>query len=195
MVDFDNLNDSELVVLAKTGNRTAFGKLVERYIAGVYNFCYRLTGKTVDAKDLTQDVFINAMQSICRFRQEAGLSTWFNRIAVNLWINKTKRRDKVKFFSFERQAENEEGYVLKNQFVDPQPDPETGVQNKELELVIQNAINSLIPEQRVAVVLKYIEGKSLDEIARLCKCSVGTVGSRLARGLKELREQLKPYLK
>ena len=68
------------------------------------------------------------------------------------------------------------------------------MENKELEEIIKKSLDILTSEQRVAIVLKYIEGKSLKEIAEICKCPIGTVSARLTRGIKVMRKLLKEHI-
>jgi RNA polymerase sigma-70 factor (ECF subfamily) len=187
-------NEQTLISAIKDGDTEVFGELVKLYAERVYNFCYHLSGNDVDAKDLSQDVFIKALQSIHKFQQKSSLSTWLHQIAINLWIDKTRKRQKITFVSIDKPLDSEQGETLKKQLVESGIIPGKNIENKELEKVIQDALNKLSPEQKVVIVLKYIENKSLEEIAKICHCSVTAVGCRLFRGLKELRSHLKSYM-
>ncbi len=187
-------NEFELISAAKNGDREALGKLIELNAGKVYNLCYRLSGSDSDAKDLSQDVFITVLRFIKQFNQKSGFSTWLYRIAVNLWINKNKRGNKMMIIPIDKRVDSENNDESKPQISGTDLSPEQKAVSKELEKVVQTALESLAPEQRVAIVLKYIESKSLIEIAKICNCSVNTIGSRLARGLRVLRKYLGQYM-
>jgi len=188
-------SENELITSAINGDRNAFGKIVELYAVQVYNLSYRLTGNEPDAKDLSQEVFCRALKLIGEFKQESSISTWLHRIAVNLWLNNVKHGNIVKYESLDKSVVNEEDNEIKREFMSNELGPEEKVVVKEFNRLLQDALNELTPEQRVAFVLKYIEGKSLKEIAKICNCSVSLVGVRLARALVTLNGKLKQYYK
>ncbi|MFA5859121.1 MAG: RNA polymerase sigma factor [Elusimicrobiota bacterium] len=192
----NKLSDNDLVVLAKNGSSDAYGALVRRYTEKMYNICYRLTGCEHKAHDLLQDTFITAFKSIKRFSSNSSLTTWLYKIAVNDWINKSNREKVVDVVSIDSdKVVNKSGDTSIREIIDPKQSPEKSYSKAELENAVQYALDKLTPEQRVAIVLRYIEGRPLQEIARICNESVSTIGSRLGRGLKEIKKYLKEYVK
>jgi RNA polymerase sigma-70 factor, ECF subfamily len=187
----NDISTDALIVRIKQGDKDAFKEIIDRHAEGVYGLCYRYCGNESEAKDLAQDVFLRAFKSIKSFRQESGFSTWIYRITTNLWLNKVKRKGIIRFISIDAPVKNEESEEIKKQLPDGSLPPEEIAEKKESDEMIQKALDRLVPGQKAAVILKYVEGKSLEEIAGICGCSWKTVGSRLSRGLKELRKSLK----
>lgn len=120
------------------------------------------------------------MTSISQFRGESEFSTWLHRLVVNTCIDEQRRRKR--FFGFREAA-------VTNTTGERKP-PERRFERKELADSVQAAISELKPNFRMAVLLKYVEGLSYEEIARVLGCSKGTVASRLNRGHKELARRL-----
>lgn len=184
------MTDRETVQEIKNGNTELFKEVVKRHGSLIYSVCIRYCGSEIDAMDLTQDVFMMALKSIHRFKGESALSTWLYSIAVHHCINVSRRKRRVLFFSLDKNVMvGDEGISVEP--VDPKGDTEDYLVRREREARVQNAIEALIPEYRIVVILKYIEDKSYEEIAQICNIPVGTVGSRLSRAIEELKKILK----
>ncbi|MCS7227405.1 MAG: sigma-70 family RNA polymerase sigma factor [Endomicrobia bacterium] len=189
----ENYDDIELIHLAKNGDKEAFNKLIEKYSQRVYNLCYRLTGNKFDADDIFQETFIRAYKSIKRFKGESDFGTWLYRIAMNLWISEKRKSARKKIVSFDREIEVEDGEI-QVEYVDPEESVEEDVQEQQIQDLVQEQIVQLNADCQLIIILRYIEGKSYKEIARICKCSIGTVGSRIYRAFQILRKNLLPLL-
>lgn len=187
----NNSNEHVLVEEAKRGNAEAFNKLMEMHINEIYNLCYRLTSNKADAKDLCQETFARAFEKINLFSEKSSFSTWVHRIAVNLWISKKRR--KVKIVPLDETIETEKG-EMQIQIPDPSLSLEKEVEKKHVQEVVQQQLSLLEADLRLVIILRYIEGKSYEEIAEICKCRIGTVGSRIYRALQRLRNSLLPLL-
>ncbi|MCB4791783.1 MAG: RNA polymerase sigma factor [Elusimicrobia bacterium] len=184
------LTDEEIVQSVLAGNTEMFKEIVRKHAAMVYSVCYRLMGNEHDASDLAQEVFLSALKSIKDFKNRSLISTWLYSIAVNKGINLCNRRKKVKFYSIDTKTDASENMTQRN-LGDLNTDVENIVHNKNMKDILEKQLSKLNPEKRAIIVLRYIEDKSYEEIAEICDCPIGTVGSRLARALDELRENLK----
>lgn len=186
-------SDEELVEKIRQGDRTAFRTLVEKYQRRIYAVAYGLLGNREDALDAVQEAFIKAYRSLEGFKGKSSFYTWLYRIAANTAIDlgkKGSRREEVEFRE-EIEANEEKG----NYPIAPtSKDPASELMKKELGALIEDAIQKLPPEQRTAIVLREIEGLSYREIAKVMRCSQGTVMSRLHYGRKKLQELLGPHL-
>lgn len=183
--------DNEVIDAVCSGDTESFEVLVNRYGNRVYALCYRLSGNEADAADLSQTVFTRAFRSLKSFKRDAALMTWLHTIAVNTWINIANRRKKVYFDSLDREFDTGEDTMVR-EYADHTQNVEESVHRAEVSVRVQEQLMKLDPDQRLAVVMRYVEGRSYDEIAALCKCSVGTVGSRLSRALDKLKDGLEP---
>ena len=181
----------------KRGDAAAFETLVNERSGEIYGLLYRLTENAEEARDLTQETFLRAFQSIMHFRGESDLRTWIYRIAINQarnrwrWWRRRRRDATVSIDAPEFGGRLGLIATLKSE----QPrDPEQDTLANERERALRKALSSLRRVYREAVVLRDIEGFAYEEIATTLEISVGTVKSRLARGRQELRRKLEGSL-
>jgi RNA polymerase sigma-70 factor, ECF subfamily len=180
-------DDRQLIADCLGGRRDAFGELVSRYQARLYNAAVRLVDNPEDASDVVQDAFLNAYQALHTFKGDAEFFTWLYRIAFNTAISlKRKKRATVSLDSG-----GPEGAIDPD---DPSEyiKPGVALQRTEDEAQLQDALNRLSHEHREVLVLKDIEGMKYEEIAEILGVPIGTIRSRLHRARMELRELLPP---
>lgn len=175
--------ERDLVRRAKSGDIAAFEDLIAGYEKKVYNTAYRYFYNREDAFDITQEIFIKIYTSLSSFRESSSFSTWVYRIAVNTCIDFYRKKREITV------PINEEITILEQGAGGP-GSPEKTVENQELKVEIQKAINMLPEEQRMCIILRDVQGFSYVEISQILSCSLGTVKSRINRGRKALREIL-----
>ncbi|HXC69150.1 MAG TPA: sigma-70 family RNA polymerase sigma factor [Pyrinomonadaceae bacterium] len=182
----------------KRGDAAAFETLVNERSGEIYGLLYRLTENAEEARDLTQETFLRAFQSIVHFRGDSDLRTWIYRIAINQARNRwrwwrRRRRDATVSIDAPEFGGGRLGLIatLKSNTI---KDPEQDTLANERERALKKALSSLRRVYREAVVLRDIEGFAYEEIAATLGISVGTVKSRLARGRQELRRKLEGSL-
>jgi len=178
-----------LVSSAKKGNKEAFSELIDMYADKIYSMCYYMSKNKSEADDLFQDVFLKAYKSISTFNQESKFSTWIYRITANHCMDKMRHYKKISFFSLDKEDSDE--ITFGSKIPSKLLNPEEEVQKKESDEELVKVIAKLSPPQKAAVLLKYFDEKPLIEIAEICNCSVGTVGSRLDLAMKKLRKLLR----
>jgi RNA polymerase sigma-70 factor, ECF subfamily len=182
-----NDDDRRLIADCLGGQRDAFGELVTRYQARLFNAALRLVQSPDDAADVVQDAFLNAFQSLHTFKGDAEFFTWLYRIAFNTAISlKRKKRPSI---SLESHA-GETGHDPDDpsDFVKPG----AALERTEDERQLNEAIARLSPEHREVLLLKDIEGMKYEEIAAVLGVPIGTIRSRLHRARLELRDLLVP---
>lgn len=178
-------DDRQLIATCLGGHRDAFGELVSRYQARLYNAAIRLVDNPEDAADVVQDAFLNAYQSLHTFKGDAEFFTWLYRIAFNTAISqKRKKRATISLDS-----------VGPDGGIDPDDPseyikPGAALERSEEETELQNAMTRLSQEHREVLVLKDIEGMKYEEIAEILGVPIGTIRSRLHRARLELRQLL-----
>jgi len=143
------MEESELIEKIKGDDSTAFRTFYEIYKDMIYNVCYQMVNNKQDAEDATQDVFVKAIRSVHQFRGNAKLSTWLYQIAVNTSLNFARRKKIVTWLPLDFLVGNEESFV----FEDSQARPDLELEKNESETLVQQAIHSLPPRQRTAVIL------------------------------------------
>ena len=179
-------DDRRLIAECLGGRRDAFGELVSRYQARLYNAAVRLVDQPEDAADVVQDAFLNAYQSLRSFKGESEFFTWLYRIAFNTAISlKRRKRATVSLDGTGPETGHEPDdpseYVR----------PGAALERTEEETQLQEALNRLSHEHREVLVLKDIEGMKYEEIAVILGVPVGTIRSRLHRARLELRDLLR----
>lgn len=180
----------------KRGDGAAFDRLVAERTGDIYALLYRLTEDAEEARDLTQETFLQAFRSIAQFRGDADLRTWLYRIAVNKARNRwrwwrRRRRDRTVSLDAPCHGSEPDSPTLVARLRDcGAPDPEQKALAHERERALLAALRSLARPYREAVVLRDIEGLSYEEVAAALEVSTGTVKSRLSRGRTELRRRL-----
>jgi RNA polymerase sigma-70 factor (ECF subfamily) len=174
-------DDLELVTRIHNGDLEAFAELYEKYKRPLYRAALAITHSEVAAEEILQDAFVRAFKALERVDASASLSPWLHRIAVNLSYNWTRGNHRWPL-SFDT--------VIDSLLAGPAACPERVVEMGELRDAVQQAIASLSWKRRVVLVLYYVQGFSLQEIALILDCPLGTVKSRLHHACKALRQAL-----
>ena len=188
--------EAEFIERLKRGEAAAFEELVTERSGEIYGLLFRLTENSEEARDLTQETFLRAFQSIGRFRGEADLRTWIYRIAINQARNRWRwwrRRHRDSTVSLDA-TQGQSNQTLIATLVESSENPEQQTLAHERELALRSALQKVSRAYRETVILRDIEGFTYEEIATTLGINVGTVKSRLARGRQELRRKLEGSL-
>ena len=161
-------NEARLVKRAKQGDMHAFEELILQHEKIVYNVALRMMNHSEDAKDISQEVFLKAYRNIGNFDERSQFSTWIYRITANTCIDEMRKRKGRQSFSLEEELESEEG-SMQRQVADAGETPEESMLREEQKSEILQALESLSPEHKVAVILRDIKGLSYEEIAEILK--------------------------
>ena len=197
VVEVRSTAEDQFLERLRRGEAAAFERLVAEHSSDVYALLYRLTADAEEARDLTQETFLRAFQSINRFRGEASLKTWIYRIAVNQarnrwrWWRRRKRDVTVSLDATDERHTQPLGATLRD---NDALDPEQETLAHEREGQLREALLGLRQSYREAVILRDVEGFSYEEIADTLEISIGTVKSRISRGRLELRRKLEGSL-
>ncbi len=182
-VKVDDTSDTDLIRRAREGDSGAFRTLVERHEPRVAATVIGMLGTGADAEDVGQEVFIRFHKALDQFRGDAAVGTYLTRIAINLSLNASGRRQRsrLKFWSRDQEAA---------------PPPEPAIDGRDIvdqaarQEIVRWAIQQLQPDHRAVVVLRMMEEYSTKETAELLELPEGTVLSRLSRGMARLKEIL-----
>ncbi|MFI1963993.1 RNA polymerase sigma factor SigE [Streptomyces pathocidini] len=156
-------------------------EIVSTHSARVYRLAYRLTGNQHDAEDLTQEVFVRVFRSLSTYTP-GTFEGWLHRITTNLFLDMVRRRQRIRFDSL--------GDDAAERLASREPSPQQEIHDAHFDADVQQALDTLAPEFRAAVVLCDIEGLSYEEIAATLGVKLGTVRSRIHRGRSHLRKAL-----
>lgn len=174
---------------SSTGRNTSemFEALLKKTHQQAFHLALRLTGSRTDAEDLVQEAFLRAFRFFHRYDSSLSFSSWLYRIMTNAYIDNIRRKGEHKAASLD-EPHPETGAAL--DVPDETHSPERAVMSAEMEAEIQEGLNRMTPEFRIAVLLADTEGFSYEEVAAIMKTSIGTVRSRIHRGRKQLRKFL-----
>ncbi len=184
------LEDVELVEQVCAGQTSAYARLVTKYQDRVFNTCWRICGNLEDARDLTQDAFLKALESIAGFRRQSSFYTWVFRVAVNLSLShlrKTKRRRTVSLDDEPGFRETQADALTARVRLAAVDDACDTAAAGETHGRLLNALQELDDEFRAVVVLRDMEGLDYGEISEILDVPRGTVKSRLHRARMALR--------
>jgi RNA polymerase sigma-70 factor (ECF subfamily) len=180
--------DLELIAAALQGVEAAFEGLVQRYQRGIVNYIYRMAGNYETALELAQETFLKVYLSLKEYNSEYKFSTWIYRIAHNQTVD-LLRRKRPRAIPIDAPIETEEG-PQPRQFATKDPSAlETMIESEEWAR-IAGAIAALPEGLRELIVLRHVNLRSYEEIARITGLPLGTVKNRIFLGRGELRRLL-----
>jgi RNA polymerase sigma-70 factor (ECF subfamily) len=177
----DARTDHDLVYAARDGDTMAFDALFYRYRDGIFRLGLAITKDPSAAEEIVVDTFARAHRALARLEPDASLRPWLYRVAVNLSYNRRPRKGVVLSSlddAVDEALANEDG------------SPSHVAERAELRRFVLAAVDELGPKHRLVVVLHYLNGLNLTEIAQVVDCPVGTVKSRLHYALRRLRTHL-----
>lgn len=174
------MKEEQILQLIKIDKDGGFKVLVENYQERVVNIAYSLTSSWADSQDIAQEVFIKVYNNLHHFKGLSKLITWLYRITVNTSYNFLRRKKKVLIW---------DKFLLKDDSLEQE------FKERELKEILNKALEKLPFKLRAVIVLRDIEGFNYQDIARILKCSLGTVESRLFRARRSLQKSLSFLIK
>lgn len=187
------LSDTDLIIQAQKGDQSAFEELVYRYDRNVLSITIKYANNEDDAKDLYQEVFIRVYRGIKNFKFQSEFSTWLFRITTNVCLTYKSRSKEHLRVSIDKEFDEEENeFSTTKELVYDGSSPEEISSGANLGDIVNAAIESLSPKQKMTFVLKHYEGYKIREIAEMLNCKEGTVKKYLFDATKNLRKKLSP---
>ena len=176
----NKLTDEELAHAVQNGDKEIFGILMERYEKKLIRYARKFLSDKDNIEDMVQEVFIKTYQAIKSFDTKQRFSPWIYRIAHNMFVNALKKnsRSMLSFIDFDTLVAHpiyEETTIS---------DDERATMRK----MIDKGLDTLSPVYKEVIILYYLEELSYKEIADILRVPMGTVGIRLKRAKKALKE-------
>jgi RNA polymerase sigma-70 factor (ECF subfamily) len=185
--------NENLVAAVLAGKQGAFKTLVDSYQQMVLNVCYGFVQDYDDAQDLAQEVFIQVYHKLSSFREDAKLSTWIYRIAVNYSLNYIRSKKRRGFLSsldeiFE--SGNEPDFEMESH----SEQADKNLLAEEDKALLKKALDKLPKKQRAALTLSSLQDLSYKEVAEVMEIPVNHVGVLVNRGKKRLLAHLQKMM-
>jgi RNA polymerase sigma-70 factor, ECF subfamily len=181
----EGIGDAECVRRVQQGDTDSFEILVRRHQRAIFNLVYRLLGDYDEAAEVAQEVFLSAYKSIGQFRGDANFSTWLYRIGLNHASTRRKSLNNAQ----QRYVPLDGTEVI----ADRAADPARSFESKEIQQRVQQALNSLEPDDARIIVLRDLQDVPYENVAEMLDIPVGTVKSRLHRARQALKANLSLY--
>lgn len=170
----------------------SFEDIVETYKNNVINTCYGFVHQKEDAEDIAQDVFVEIYKSLADFRQEANISTWIYRIAVNKSLDFIKSKNRKKRFAYLQSLFNskDEPIAISD---DAYLNGEENLEIEDHKKALHAALNKLPENQKTAITLNKFEDLNGKEIAEIMELSLSSVEALIHRAKSNLKKYLYRY--
>lgn len=189
-------SDGDAIERVLSGDREAFGVLVDRHGSRIHGAILRMVGDSEVANDLAQETLLRAYQALGQFRRGSAFYTWLYAIARNQVLSEFRRRRSAKgqaMLPLQTGTRDDADGGARSAAAEPAstgPGPDEEAARRDDAVRVRAALEALEEEFREAVVLRDLEGLSYEEIAEATGTPVGTVRSRIHRGRAALRERL-----
>ncbi|RME41796.1 MAG: sigma-70 family RNA polymerase sigma factor [Caldilineae bacterium] len=172
--------EARWIAKAQRGEEVAFTRLVEAYQRPVYNLCYRMLGNPREAEDAAQEVFLRAYLKLETYDPARKFSSWLLSIASHYCIDRLRRR-RMKLVSWDE-------LPPWRWLPDTAPQPEEAMLAAEASQEVRALLDTLAPDYRAAVVLRYWHEMSYEEIAGTLDTTVSAIKSKLFRARRMMAE-------
>ena len=185
-------DEQDLARRAAAGDKKAFEELYLQCKDRVYNYLCRVVGDREFAEDLFQEAILDAYKCLDRYDPSQPFLSWLFGIAHHKALYRLRKRRKRARISLDQDISGKgDGSNLLDLLGDEHLRPDSMAQDKEFEISLQRALNMLNPQQRATLILIGVEGCSYEEAAKIMRCSVGTIRSRVNRARTKCMEILK----
>lgn len=184
------LDDASLVALARAGDEAPVRTLVQRHNRRLYRTARAVLRNDGEAEDVVQETWVRAFLGLNDFRGEASFATWLTRIALNEALSRVRRRRPTVAIETIDASSAREAQVIPFPGASANLNPETAMARQQVRGMLQDAIDTLPAAFRVVLVLRDVEGLSIEETALQLDLKQATVKTRLHRARKLMREAL-----
>jgi RNA polymerase sigma-70 factor (ECF subfamily) len=181
--EYGEARDEDLLARHVDGDPDAFGELVRRHRDRLWAVALRTLGDREEAADAVQDALVSAYRAAHTFRGQSAVTTWLHRITVNACLDRARK-------AASRKTSPVDDTERLEQLLEPHESAAAPAERNDLHRQLLEALGTLPPDQRAALVLVDMQGYPVAEAARMLDVPTGTVKSRCARG----RARLLPLL-
>jgi RNA polymerase sigma-70 factor, ECF subfamily len=193
-VQLEALTDAQLVQLAQQRDGAAFRTIMQRNNRRLYRMARAMVLDDSEAEDVVQEAYVRAFTSLHQFRGDASLATWLSRIVLNEALGRLRRRRPTLDLEAIDNRPPSQAQVIPFPLATPQLDPERIMAQREIQRLVEQAIDDLPEAFRIVLVARIIEEMSIEETAELLGLRAETVKTRLHRARALLKDALKKHI-
>lgn len=175
--------ETQLVRRCQAGDRDSFRLLVERYQGRVFSIAHTLVRSRADVEDIAQQVFTKVYFRIRDFDFRAALITWIYKITINECYNHLRKHRSHRLLCISEMTEAEAHYMENTRSEDPSPQ-----RKAELAQMVALLLGKISAEERLLLLMKEVEGYSIEDLSRLFGCNENTVKVKLFRARRKLAQ-------
>lgn len=186
--------DAQLVKATVEGDPQAFEEIVERYQRLVFNIIYHYMGRRNEVEDLAQEVFLKVFRALETFDATRPLKSWIGRITANTCLDEIRKAPKRKVWSFADLGGDEESKI---EYFYERFGQHSSLTEKDVEdlfELLEKLMERLNRKDKMAFVLRELDGLSYPEIAKTLQSSELAVRLRVSRSKKRLQKDLEEIL-
>jgi RNA polymerase sigma-70 factor, ECF subfamily len=194
VVNLDALGDAELAQLACQRYGDAFRTIMQRNNQRLYRLARSVVRDDSEAEDIVQAAYVRAFANLAKFRGDSSLATWLSRIVLNEAFERVRRRRPAVDLTEIESRPPTPGQIIPFPHSSPQLDPERTIAQREIQLIVERAIDELPEAFRTVLVARAIEGMSVEDTADLLGLRTETVKTRLHRARGLLKQALEKRL-
>ena len=164
---------------------------VARYLPALYRRAYRYVEDPHDAEDAVQDALLSAYKHLDQFKATAKMTTWLTTIVTNSALTQLRRRPRHSHVSLNEKLNEEQDYSLSDTLADARPNPEDECASSESHGFLMQFISELTPSLQRTIQLRYLDGLTISETARILKVPAATIKARLWRARGQLKQMMR----
>ena len=182
-------DDHALIRAVLAGDKDAYGLLVERHSESVFRVAFRITESDADADEVVQETFLRGYRSLGDFDARSQFRSWIYRIAMNCALKTLSKRKAESVVPIGEEYDDERPGV---QLADPGAGPDRLLLDREIEARRHAAMEKMTATERLAFVLRHLEGRTTEEIATALDLSQNNAKQAVFRAVQKLRRSLAP---
>jgi RNA polymerase sigma-70 factor (ECF subfamily) len=193
-LNVDAMDEAELVRLARQGEAAAFRAIMQRSNRRLYRIARAVMNDDSEAEDVVQESYVRGLTALASFRGDSSLTTWLSRIVLNEAMGRLRRRRPTVDVDALVDRQPQQGDVIPFPLTSREPDPERAFAQRQIQALLETAIDELPDPFRTVLMARAVEGMSIEETAELFGLKPETVKTRLHRARQLLRDALEKQI-
>jgi RNA polymerase sigma-70 factor, ECF subfamily len=187
-------DETDLIARARRNDASAVALIIRQNNQRLYRIARSILRDDFEAEDALQEAYIRAFTRLDLFRGESQLGTWLARIVMNEALGRLRRCKPTVAFETGTHAQETSAEIIRFPLAHPELDPETTMAQREIRALLERAIDALPEAFRTVLVMRLIEGMSIEQTAELLGIKPETVKTRLHRARREVKEEMEKQL-